>query len=490
MSTLASFLSEVDGAPETEKKEASSSSSAATSSPHVAPAGKLVVSCCVDWDGMGGRGDGNEDLAVDGPHLVEISDAPLVRKVFSSSTSHHMFILSETGELYAWGQNNDGQCGQAGGSIHWPVKISLPSAAVVAKVATGRSHTLLLLTDGRVFATGSNASGQLGLGTLAKGAKGVEKFTHVSGLELPCSDVSCGENHSMASSSLESGGQLYTWGHPLNGQLGSGTKGDFIKDGGKGAAVQFHLVPTPYAVSKYINKDGHGKVLAEYAGAQVRIRQVAAGKNHSLVLEDWENGGLGRVFSCGFGGYGRLGHNGVADELLFREVSFFSLTARDPTTGLPTPVPHTNPQRKIVRIDAGNTLSVAISVIGTAYNWGKLSNSKSGEAMVYPKLCDAGGGLVADPRLLANGSNLVVVGFGSDIVAWGAPVGGKLGLDGDVRSSVVPKYITNLEGVPVHSVCAGFGHVAYVVDPKKGEKLPEFKLKGNDSGKAKKQKTK
>ena len=492
MSALASFLSEVDGAPQAASSSSSSSSTSTSSGPQ-GGLGKLVIACCIDWDGMGGRAGVNEELAMDGPHVVEVPGCEQVREVYSSSTSHHMFILGEAGELFAWGQNTDGACGQGGGTIHWPLRISLPSSSmVVRKMATGRHHSLLLLTDGRLFATGSNASGQLGLGALAKGAKNVDKFTHVSSIELPCSDVSCGESHSMACTSLESGGQLYTWGHPLNGQLGTGTKGDFIKDGGKGAAVQFHFVPTPFAVNKYVNKDAHGKVIGELVGAQVRIRQVGGGKNHSMVLEDWENGGLGRLFSCGFGGYGRLGHNGVGDELLFREISFFSMTARDPATGVLSPVAPTNPQRKIVKIDAGNSLSVAVSVIGTAWNWGKLSNSKSGESIVYPKLCDAGGGLIADPRLLANGSNLVVVGFGPDIVAWGVPVAGKLGLDGDVRSSVVPKYVSALEGIPVHAVCAGHGHVGFVCCPTKAQKLPEYKKPGgaDDASKAKKQKTK
>jgi hypothetical protein len=55
----------------------------------------------------------------------------------------------------------------------------------------------------------------------------------------------------------------------------------------------------------------------------VRIRAVGAGKNHSLCVEDWADGGLNRVFSFGFGGYGRLGHATADDEMYPREINAF-----------------------------------------------------------------------------------------------------------------------------------------------------------------------
>ena len=464
---LSDFMSEVDASA---LSSTSSSSTSASTTADVAPitaaaptkSGKLVVCCSVDWENMGSKsqqsGADSSDLVLEGPHQVELACGP-VQKMFSSSTAHHTFILAASGELLAWGQNTDGQCGVVPGAststIHWPMVIATPSP--VKKIACGRHHSLMLCTDGRVFAAGSNTSGQLGIGALPKGAKFMSRFVQVDKLEQAM-DISCGESHSLAC--CMPAGQLYSWGHPLNGQLGTGSKGEFIKDGGKGAALQYHFVWTPQAIYRYVSKDAHGKILTDHSS--MRIRQVAAGKNHSVVLEDWENGGLGRVFSCGFGGYGRLGHNGVGDEILFTEVGFFSQFTRDPATGQSIQTSPTNPQRQVRRIDCGSTLSVAVSAIGTAFNWGKLSNSKSGEAMVYPKLCDSGGGLQADPQLLANGSNLVVVGFGPDMVAWGVPVAGKLGLDGDAKSSVAPKYISALSDIKCIDVSAGFGHVAFV----------------------------
>lgn len=95
-------------------------------------------------------------------------------------------------------------------------------------------------------------------------------------------------------------------GHPSYGQLGNGTTGEFIKEGGKGAALQFSFVGVPHLVRTFVVKDSHGRVKDEYSSNAVKVVKVAAGKNHSVCVEDETSGG--RVFSWGFGGYGRLGH--------------------------------------------------------------------------------------------------------------------------------------------------------------------------------------
>lgn len=55
---------------------------------------------------------------------------------------------------------------------------------------------------------------------------------------------------------------------------------------------------------------------------------VLLGRNHSSCIEDWEdengNEKENRVYSWGFGGYGRLGHSSASDEHVPREVTVFS----------------------------------------------------------------------------------------------------------------------------------------------------------------------
>lgn len=71
-------------------------------------------------------------------------------------------------ELWAWGSNNYGQLGLGvkNEQFEYPKKIDLPSSIFgVQRLGTGGGHTLILDESGKVFSTGWNIKGQLGLGT-------------------------------------------------------------------------------------------------------------------------------------------------------------------------------------------------------------------------------------------------------------------------------------------------------------------------------------
>lgn len=64
----------------------------------------------------------------------------------------------------------------------------------------------------------------------------------------------------------------------------------------------------------------------------------------------------------------------------------------------------------------------------------------------------------------ASGSNLIVVTADEMCVAWGAPVAGKIGLEGDASSCSSPKYIVfAAPNVTCVDVSCGYGHVSYIV---------------------------
>lgn len=294
--------------------------------------------------------------------------------------------------------------------IELPSSVLFPAGSVIVKVATGRSHSLLLLSSGDVYGCGSNTQGQLGLGDSKAAVKDALRFVRIPAL-VGIKDISCGYEHSLASDRY---GRLFTFGHPQYGQLGHGTDGSFIKDGGKGAAMQFRCVFLPRQVEKFVTKDSHSKLTAEHNAADIKIKCVAAGKNHSVCLEEWESNGLNRVFSFGFGGYGRLGHTVNIDEVCPREITTFqSIVAGQQ-------IPPTNPQKQIHQIVAGSTFSMALSKSKNLYFWGKLSNSQRGEAVMYPKVEMNLWGWNA--RLCAGGNNCVLVAADDACVAWGVPV--------------------------------------------------------------------
>jgi alpha-tubulin suppressor-like RCC1 family protein len=239
----------------------------------------------------------------------------LVNKSFSSSSSPFAFVLLQDGSLYAIGCNDHGQLG-LGDAItrKRPTLLRTIFPSPVVKVATGRFHALALLANGDVYASGSNISGQCGLGANSKARDYVE-FTKVDDLRSIV-DIACGWEHSLA---CDQEGRLFTFGHPNFGQLGNRTTGEFIKESQR---VNFDFVSSPYMVSKFVSKDRHGSLREEYPASAVHIVQVAAGRNHSVCIEGpapAEGGGSSgqagsRVFAWGFGGYGRLGHNSVDSE--------------------------------------------------------------------------------------------------------------------------------------------------------------------------------
>ena len=141
---------------------------------------------------------------------------------------YHSLALTSTGQLYAFGLNEDGQLGiQANSGTDepnpTPTLVTLPGASgPVTQVAAGARHSLAVTSSGELFAFGSNYYGQLGFGT--NSGTGVPNPTParitLPGASGPATQVAAGADHSLA---VTSSGQLYAFGWNRYGQLGSAT---------------------------------------------------------------------------------------------------------------------------------------------------------------------------------------------------------------------------------------------------------------------------
>jgi len=366
--------------------------------------GELLLAGCNDWENTTAKAPNG----LEGLHRIDLGSK--VKSAFSSSSAMHSFALLEDGTVAAMGRNDCGQLGTGDAGVRQlPVRVSLPKTGV-SKISTGRSHTLVLFESGEVWGCGANNFGQLGLGDSKAAAKNTLKWTRVNfGEDVLIRDIACGHDFSLACS-ME--GAVYSFGHPEYGVLGHGTDGQYIKDGGKGSQIQYSCVYTPRRVEFFITKDNHGKTTATHPASSMSIRAVAAGKNHAFCLEDWEGpeANWNRLFSWGWGGYGRLGHNTSQDELKPREVVFFSHTvagAGGTHPSLRVQARQAQKQKCIREIYAGGSFSLAVSESRNLYFWGKLSNAPRGEATVYPVMSAE---LYNYPvRRVACGSNLIVV---------------------------------------------------------------------------------
>ena len=67
-------------------------------------------------------------------------------------------------------------------------------------------------------------------------------------------------------------------------------------------------------------------------------------------------------------------------------------------------------------------------------------------------------------RSASGGANSVfVANEDNTLVAWGVPVAGKFGFEGSIKSSVNPKFVTDLTGLEPLQVSCGYGHVCVLV---------------------------
>ena len=408
--------------------------------------GTLVISGCIDWDKPLGS-KGNDTIGLDEPSIIKFHQ-PVI-KSFSSSSSFHFFIQLLDGSIYGMGRNTNGQlgCNTKITQNVSPILIDIPEKSKVIKISTGSKHSLMLLANGFVYASGANDVGACGLGGQKSNIKDYLKFTKIESLKNII-DISCGSEFSLV---VSSDGSLYSFGHPEGGQLGLGSNGEFIAKAGK---VSYTYVTTPTLITKFISKEvvfGSNQPKVKEINEKIKIVKVACGRNHCLALEDWEtNAGKGnRLFAWGVSGHGRTGHNNQDDVLFPCNINVLD----DPD--------NKNITKHIRDISCGSTFSVAISRTRNLYYFGKIVNAPRSEATMYPKMMNE---LVGYPiRNVDCGQNLIMLSSSDLSIGWGVSVAGKLGFIGDTKGSTVPTLISKVNGLYVANISCGQYHCCMVV---------------------------
>jgi alpha-tubulin suppressor-like RCC1 family protein len=133
-------------------------------------------------------------------------------------------LLTAAGNVYASGYNNYGQLGNGGTSTELsPVEVmgtgGLGTTLTdVKQVAAGSAFSLALSNTGNVYAWGNNAQGQLGDDNTTNSSIPVEvKGPGGTGDLSGIVQIAAGSNWAMA---LTSGGNVYSWGYNGSGELG------------------------------------------------------------------------------------------------------------------------------------------------------------------------------------------------------------------------------------------------------------------------------
>ncbi|KAK7884103.1 hypothetical protein WMY93_027226 [Mugilogobius chulae] len=202
---------------------------------------------------------------------------------------------------------------------------------VVVAAACGRNHTLALTEDGTAFSFGENKLGQLGQGSQTDAVLSPATLSYNG---QPLVKVACG-------------GRV---------QHGHNSDGKYIARSNR---IEFDCELIPRRVALFIEKSKDGQIMPV---PNVVVRDVACGANHTLVLDSQK-----RVFSWGFGGYGRLGHTEQKDEMVPRLVKLFDF-----------------PGRGASLIYTGYQCSFAVNEMGGLFFWGVTNTSR--ECTMYPKM--------------------------------------------------------------------------------------------------------
>ena len=262
----------------------------------------------------------------------------------------------------------------------------------VTAIATGDYHTLVLATDGRVYAWGDASNGALG--------NGANQPTSYSPVAVDVSGVlagktivaiSAGERFSLA---LDSDGKVYAWGRNNHGQVGNGMTTDAF---------------SPLAVN--VSGALAGKV----------VTAISASSFHAMALTS-----DGQIFTWGWNLAGQLGNGSSGDDS--------SLPVAVNTSGALA-------GKTVTRVSGGFLSSAAVTADGGVYTWGLNNFGQLGRdstsSTVLPGLVNLGGATAT--AVSAGFFHMVALGSNGQVYAWGAGDTGALGAGDEATRHITPE---------------------------------------------------
>lgn len=242
----------------------------------------------------------------------------------------HVLALTERGQLWAWGRNDDGQCGVPGSlpsHTAVPQRVQGLMGRRVTLISCGRVHSVAVEENGNLHSWGSGDDGVLGHGdTVSRAVPTL--CARLAGNHVAA--VACGSRHTLA---LTRCGTLYSWGWGVYGQLGHGD-------------AQSRLEPTAVALGE------EGAVIV----------QLACGYRHSMALLAEQGDGDARTtWAWGWGRHGQLGLGEWQDEMRPQPLEGFS-------------------ESPVETLCLGGRHSLAITRDGRVYTWGRDEDGQLGLA--------------------------------------------------------------------------------------------------------------
>ncbi|GFT97548.1 e3 ubiquitin-protein ligase HERC2 [Nephila pilipes] len=286
--------------------------------------------------GSGGRlGIGGAD-SVSTPTLLESIQDIAIKKVAVNSGGKHCLALTVHGEVYSWGEGDDGKLGHGTrNSCDRPKKIESISGKEVIDIACGGAHSACITSSGELFTWGKGRYGRLGHGDSEEQLKPkrVELLVNYSVI-----DVACGSGDAQTLC-ITDNDCVWSWGDGDYGKLGRG--------GSDGCKI-------PVKID---------------ALTGMGVIKVECGSQFSVALTK-----SGSVYTWGKGDYHRLGHG--TDDHVRRPRKVSSLH-----------------NKKVISIAVGSLHCVVCTDAGEVYTWGDNDEGQLGDgstnAIQRPRLVSA-----------------------------------------------------------------------------------------------------
>lgn len=425
--------------------------------------GALLQSGTLDVSAIGRKGLSKELPTYQLMCPTRILPGVGITKVFTSCNACHYIALDVSGQVYGWGRNDAGQLTKdMAANVAVPTLLSSESSGLadvtIISAAVGKTHSLVLTDDGKVFAVGSNKMGQCGIKSATENVTQFKPCVFAPNVKI--AQIACGEFFSVA---LSDQGQIYTTGSSEYGQLGNGETGEYFVTASKLAFANCNVFTVR---TQFMERDPGQEFSSSSAGEKLlpiredlRFQSIACGKNHTVAVEanynegddDDDDGDSSanrlRVFSWGCGNYGVLGHGIQSDEYFPRDIAALGQGIWLP----PGPL----------SAEAGSSVCLLKTSNGQVYYWGK--HKTGGEAVMRPQLVDAlANNFHIVSQCAAGAQTVVCCTEGAQTVAWGQGPHGELGL-GIAKSSAAPKFVESLTACRIQSLACAYGTTLYVV---------------------------
>ncbi|KAG1347975.1 Inhibitor of Bruton tyrosine kinase [Cocos nucifera] len=173
-----------------------------------------------------------------------------------AAAKHHTVIAAESGEIFTWGSNREGQLGYTSVDTQpTPRRVTSLKVKIIA-VAAANKHTAAVAEAGEVYTWGCNKEGQLGYGTSNSASNYTPRMVeYLKGKVFR--GVSAAKYHTIV---LGADGEVFTWGHRL-------------------------VTPKRVVIARSIKKSG-STLLKFHRMERLHVISVAAGMIHSSALTD------------------------------------------------------------------------------------------------------------------------------------------------------------------------------------------------------------